>query len=260
MFENNSIYNSKITLVKECFIFLIGVVVILLVFSSKNITEYNYTGDNMSLYLITEEVAKKYNIPIEEMELIEDRNVFVEARPIEIIIEDETTVEIETPSKEEILTELLPSDRYGHLADYLPIMERVATDHGVNLVAMVAQFKIESSYGRRTPKHKDGTPTYNFFGLTASKKYRDSGGSYVSNNTTEYKKDGTKYTTSRYFRSYENPEAAIIDYATILKKYYNGGYEINEFKKYASDPKYLSKLTHEKKLTTILLDDVFANL
>ena len=130
-----------------------------------------------------------------------------------------------------------------------------STETGIPASFMLAQAAHESGWGKREITAKDGTPSYNVFGIKATSAWT---GKVAEVQTTEYV-DGKAQKISAKFRAYGSYEEAYKDYAKLMSsnaRYHDavaqaqtggaGGAEgfARGLQKagYATDPEYASKL------------------
>jgi flagellar protein FlgJ len=121
---------------------------------------------------------------------------------------------------------------------------------GIPAQFMVAQAALETRWGQSEPRHPDGTPSYNLFGIKAGRSWN---GAVVSATTSEYV-DGTMQKQQARFRAYGSYAEAFRDYAHLLisnPRYASvvGSQDAQSFARglqqagYATDPMYAAKLT-----------------
>jgi peptidoglycan hydrolase FlgJ len=132
----------------------------------------------------------------------------------------------------------------------LPHAERAARTLGVPAEAIVAQAALETGWGRHVPRHADGTPSYNFFGIKADASWN---GARLTKSTHEHL-GGRMQAVSAAFRSYSSIGEAFDDYARFLQsnpRYADAlrqGADGAAFARglqeagYATDPAYAAKL------------------
>jgi peptidoglycan hydrolase FlgJ len=122
---------------------------------------------------------------------------------------------------------------------------------GIPASFMIAQAAHESGWGKREIIGKDGTPSFNVFGIKATSSWT---GKVVEVPTTEYV-DGKPQRVMAKFRAYDSYEASFKDYAKLIGT--NDRYREVVAKAdtaegfarglqkagYATDPEYASKLT-----------------
>lgn len=121
---------------------------------------------------------------------------------------------------------------------------------GIPAHFLVAQAALETGWGRSEPRHPDGRPSYNVFGIKAGRGWT---GPAVSATTTEVV-DGVAQKQVEQFRAYGSYAEAFRDYAHLLKSnpryaHVIGTQDAAGFARglqqagYATDPMYASKLT-----------------
>lgn len=121
---------------------------------------------------------------------------------------------------------------------------------GIPARFIVGQAALESGWGKREIRGRDGSTSYNVFGIKATKNWT---GRTVSAVTTEYV-GGQPRRVVAQFRAYDSYQHAMTDYATMLKnnpRYANvvtGSTTPESFANgmqragYATDPHYAKKL------------------
>ena len=131
-----------------------------------------------------------------------------------------------------------------------PHAERAARALGVPAEAIVAQAALETGWGRHVPRHADGRPSFNFFGIKADASWD---GARLNKATHEHL-GGRMQSVSADFRSYGSIGEAFDDYARFLQsnpRYADAlreGADGEGFVRglqdagYATDPAYASKL------------------
>ena len=129
---------------------------------------------------------------------------------------------------------------------------------GVPAAFIVGQSALESGWGRQEPRHPDGRPSHNLFGIKAGPGWR---GAVVEASTTEYV-DGRPIRTVERFRAYDSYEESFADWARLMAtspRYADvlrAGGSVESFAAglqragYATDPHYASKLA--RTITTAL--------
>jgi flagellar protein FlgJ len=132
----------------------------------------------------------------------------------------------------------------------LPHARWAAAELGVPTAAIIAQAALESSWGRRMPRHADGRPSFNLFGIKAGSRWR---GSSAVVSTLEYA-GGVAVRGSAAFRAYDTLEDGVRDYVSTLlgnprfrRALAPGGSAMDFFAGlagagYATDPRYAQKL------------------
>jgi flagellar protein FlgJ len=121
---------------------------------------------------------------------------------------------------------------------------------GIPARFIIGQAALESGWGKSEIKKADGSPSYNVFGIKATKDWT---GKTVSTVTTEYV-NGRPQRTVEKFRAYDSYQDAMTDYASMLKgnpryaQVINSSHDVNGFANgmqragYATDPHYAKKL------------------
>jgi flagellar protein FlgJ len=122
---------------------------------------------------------------------------------------------------------------------------------GIPANFMVAQAAHESGWGRHEIRHRDGSTSYNVFGIKAGPNWK---GPVAEVTTTEYV-NGHPQKVKAKFRAYGSYEEAFSDYAQMMKnnprysKVVANGQSAQGFAQglqragYATDPAYADKLT-----------------
>ncbi len=132
----------------------------------------------------------------------------------------------------------------------MPHAERAAQQLGVAPEVLLAQAANETGWGRAVPKHADGTPGYNLFGIKADARWQ---GGRISVPTVEFE-DGIAVRKPQVFRAYASYADSFNDYVNFLRS--NPRYQDVLSKAgdaaaytqglqqagYATDPQYASKL------------------
>jgi len=134
--------------------------------------------------------------------------------------------------------------------DIWPYAQRAANALGVGADVLVAQSALETGWGKFTPKHADGSDSFNFFGIKADSRWQ---GDELQITTREYR-HGVMQQEQAKFRSYESPSQAFADYTKFildnpryqqaLERGYDGEAYARELQKagYATDPNYAKKI------------------
>lgn len=145
------------------------------------------------------------------------------------------------------------------IAQIRPHAERAAAKLGVPAEAIMAQAALETGWGRHVPKHEDGKPSHNFFGIKAHGGWT---GARLEKTTHEHL-GGRMQKVSAEFRSYGSVGEAFDDYARFLQsnpRYADAlrqGGDAAGFAQglqeagYATDPAYANKLLKLMGSTTI---------
>ncbi len=128
--------------------------------------------------------------------------------------------------------------------------QAAATATGIPARFIIGQAALESGWGKREIKNANGTTSHNIFGVKAGSDWT---GKTTTSVTTEYV-NGQPTKKVETFRSYDSYEAALTDYASVLKsnpRYASvadasrdaAGFAHGMQKAgYATDPQYAKKL------------------
>ncbi|MGH8518018.1 MAG: flagellar assembly peptidoglycan hydrolase FlgJ, partial [Panacagrimonas sp.] len=142
------------------------------------------------------------------------------------------------------------ADARAFVDQVLPHAQRAAQKLGVPAEAIVAQAALETGWGRSVPRHADGKPSFNFFGIKADTGWD---GARLEKTTHEHL-GGRMQTVTAAFRSYDSVGEAFDDYARFLQsnpRYADAlreGSDGEGFVRglqdagYATDPRYANKL------------------
>lgn len=134
--------------------------------------------------------------------------------------------------------------------DIWPYAQRAANTLGVDADVLVAQSALETGWGKHTPKHADGSNSFNLFGIKADHRWQ---GDKVEITTREVR-HGVMQQEQAEFRSYESVSQAFEDYTAFIlenpryQKALEHGYDASayahELQKagYATDPQYADKI------------------
>ncbi|WP_343729078.1 flagellar assembly peptidoglycan hydrolase FlgJ [Duganella sp.] len=129
--------------------------------------------------------------------------------------------------------------------------EEASKATGIPAKFMLGQAALESGWGRREIKGRDGTNSNNLFGIKATADWK---GRVVEATTTEYV-NGKAQTRVERFRAYDSYADSFKDYARLLasnpryEKVLASAGDASSFARglqqagYATDPNYASKLT-----------------
>jgi flagellar protein FlgJ len=129
--------------------------------------------------------------------------------------------------------------------------EEASAVTGIPAKFMLGQAALESGWGKREIKGRDGTNSNNLFGIKASPDWK---GKTVDATTTEYV-NGKAQTRVEKFRAYDSYADSFKDYAKLLsnnpryEKVLASGGDATSFAQglqkagYATDPQYAAKLT-----------------
>jgi flagellar protein FlgJ len=128
--------------------------------------------------------------------------------------------------------------------------EEASRTTGIPSKLMLGQAALESGWGKREIKDKDGTPSYNLFGIKANANWK---GKVVETVTTEYV-NGVKQKHVTKFRAYDSYADSFKDFAKLMQnnpRYqgvmsnlhdHNSYAEAMQKAGYATDPNYANKL------------------
>lgn len=144
-----------------------------------------------------------------------------------------------------------PKGRDDFVQHHRAAAERVAQSSGIPASFMLGQAGHETGWGRGEIRHKDGSNSFNLFGIKAGKSWT---GKVAEVTTTEYVNGRPQKTTAK-FRAYDSFEESFRDYARLIND--NPRYEkarekthsavayAAELQKagYATDPQYAAKLS-----------------
>jgi peptidoglycan hydrolase FlgJ len=131
-----------------------------------------------------------------------------------------------------------------------PHAERAAAELGTRPEVLIAQAALETGWGRAMPRHEDGSPSHNLFGIKADARWD---GERVAVQTMEFR-DGHMQRERASFRSYDSLAASFDDYVSFLRqnpRYQqaleaagDGARYVRELQQagYATDPGYADKI------------------
>lgn len=131
-----------------------------------------------------------------------------------------------------------------------PHAAEAARGLGVPAEFLLAHAALETGWGRAEPRHADGRPSHNLFGIKAGRSWT---GAAVEATTTEHV-DGVAQQRVERFRAYGSYAEAFRDYAALLSSNSRyaavlGATDAAAFARglqragYATDPRYAEKLT-----------------
>ncbi|SFE20851.1 flagellar assembly peptidoglycan hydrolase FlgJ [Paracidovorax konjaci] len=144
-----------------------------------------------------------------------------------------------------------PKGRDSFVQHHRDAAERVSQDSGIPASFMLGQAGHETGWGKSEIRAKDGSNSFNLFGIKAGKGWT---GKVAEITTTEYI-NGTPRKVTAKFRAYDSYEDSFKDYARLIND--NPRYEkarekthsavayAAELQKagYATDPEYANKLS-----------------
>lgn len=126
----------------------------------------------------------------------------------------------------------------------------VARESGIPASYMIGQAGHETGWGRSEIRHRDGSPSFNLFGIKATPAWK---GKVAEVTTTEYVNGVPRKTVAR-FRAYDSYEESFRDYARLITRsprYARVMHQVGSvdgFARslqqagYATDPQYAAKL------------------
>ncbi|EIC22177.1 flagellar assembly peptidoglycan hydrolase FlgJ [Thiorhodovibrio frisius] len=172
-----------------------------------------------------------------------------------------TTASVEAPPLDP--SDWPPSSPEEFLRVLRPQAEAAAAKLGFDPNVLLAQSALETGWGRRVPRHADGSSSYNLFGIKAHGGWT---GDRVSVGTLEYR-NGVAQRERWAFRAYPSPAESFQDYVEFLHR--NPRYrdalaspDSREFVRglqragYATDPNYANKiLSIHNRLNTMMAKD-----
>ena len=144
-----------------------------------------------------------------------------------------------------------PKGRDDFVQHHRAAAERVAQDSGIPASFMLGQAGHETGWGKGEIRSKDGSNSFNLFGIKAGKGWT---GKVAEVTTTEYV-NGVPRKTVAKFRAYDSYEDSFKDYARLINespRYEKARAQTHsavafaaELQKagYATDPQYASKLS-----------------
>lgn len=142
------------------------------------------------------------------------------------------------------------ADAESFARDVWPHAERVARRLNVPTEAIVAQAALETGWGAHVPQRRDGSSSFNLFGIKAGQNWS---GSSVTKPTLEFE-NGLPKPQLANFRAYDDVAATFDDYSELLlgnPRYAdvrNHGGDVTAFAEalqssgYATDPAYADKI------------------
>jgi flagellar protein FlgJ len=142
-------------------------------------------------------------------------------------------------------------DAESFARDVWPHAERVAKRLNVATEAIVAQAALETGWGAHVPQRRDGSTSFNLFGIKAGSGWS---GDRVLKSTFEFE-DGLPQRQLAAFRAYDDVGATFEDYSELLldnpryASVSNHGGDVAAFARalqqsgYATDPDYADKLS-----------------
>ena len=107
-----------------------------------------------------------------------------------------------------------PKGRDDFVQHHRAAAERVARSSGIPASFMLGQAGHETGWGKGEIRHKDGSNSFNLFGIKAGKGWT---GKVAEVTTTEYI-DGKPRKVTAKFRAYDSYEESFRDYARLIKE------------------------------------------
>jgi flagellar protein FlgJ len=139
----------------------------------------------------------------------------------------------------------------GFVQRHTEVAERVAQTSGIPASFMIGQAGHETGWGKHQIKMKDGSPSFNLFGIKAGPGWT---GKVAKITTTEYVNGEAKKTVAN-FRAYDSYEDSFKDYARLISdtpRYAKAREQTGSVQAYAiglqragyaTDPQYADKLS-----------------
>lgn len=106
----------------------------------------------------------------------------------------------------------VPGDPVDFVTRMAPFARRAAEKLGVSVRAVLAQAALETQWGKHMPRHGDGSPSFNLFGMKAGSSWD---GARVTVPTLEVE-GGVPVRRHAAFRAYASPAQSFEDYARLL--------------------------------------------
>ena len=153
-----------------------------------------------------------------------------------------------------------PKGRDGFVQHLSGTAERVAQESGIPASFMLGQAGHETGWGKSEIKHKDGSNSFNLFGIKAGKGWT---GKVAEITTTEYINGKAQKVTAK-FRAYDSYEDSFRDYARLIgnsPRYQQAMEQLHSVQGfaqglqrggYATDPAYAAKLSRAINTTLSL--------
>ena len=107
-----------------------------------------------------------------------------------------------------------PRGRDGFVQHLTGTAERVAQESGIPASFMLGQAGHETGWGKSEIRHKDGSNSFNLFGIKATKGWS---GKVAEITTTEYINGKPQKVTAK-FRAYDSYAESFRDYARLIKE------------------------------------------
>ena len=161
----------------------------------------------------------------------------------------------DTPNRSTLVVEENLPDSFDSPEEFvtslLPVVEKMATQLGVDPQVLLAQSALETGWGKHIIRNADGSNSYNLFNIKAGRSWE---GERAQVSTLEYR-DGVAQKERAHFRAYGSYEESIQDYVTFLKnspRYQQALEQADDPREYlqqlqnagyATDPRYADKIT-----------------
>ena len=148
----------------------------------------------------------------------------------------------------------------GFVAEHSQAAASVARESGIPASFMIGQAGHETGWGKSEIRHRDGSPSYNLFGIKATSAWKGKVAEVV---TTEYV-NGTPRKTVAKFRAYDSYADSFRDYARLISKSPRYDQVMDQLHSvqgfasglqragYATDPQYAAKLSRAINTTLSL--------
>lgn len=156
---------------------------------------------------------------------------------------------------------LSPGQRHAaFVQEHQQAAATVARESGIPAGYMIGQAGHETGWGKSEIRMRDGTPSYNLFGIKATPSWK---GKVAEVTTTEYINGVPRKTTAR-FRAYDSYADSFRDYARLISRsprYDKAMDQIGSVQGfasslqragYATDPQYAAKLSRAINMTLSL--------
>ncbi|MFN9726123.1 flagellar assembly peptidoglycan hydrolase FlgJ [Acidovorax sp.] len=106
----------------------------------------------------------------------------------------------------------VPKGRDGFVQHLSGTAERIAQESGIPAAFMLGQAGHETGWGKSEIRHKDGSSSFNLFGIKATKSWT---GKVAEVTTTEYINGKAQKVVAK-FRAYDSYEESFRDYARLI--------------------------------------------
>ena len=148
----------------------------------------------------------------------------------------------------------------GFVDQHSQAAAQVARESGIPASYMIGQAGHETGWGKSEIRHRDGSPSFNLFGIKATSAWK---GKVAEITTTEYV-NGTPRKTVAKFRAYDSYADSFRDYARLITKSPRYDQVMDQVGSvqgfasglqkagYATDPQYAAKLSRAINMTLSL--------